>query len=47
MFTEVVPKEMSTVGLQVIGLEYRNERYMTISGIFRLQHECKISACAR
>jgi hypothetical protein len=28
------------------GWEYGNERYCTISGIFPLQHECKISACA-
>jgi hypothetical protein len=43
---EVVSKEMSTVKFQRIGQEYCNQRYRTISSIFPLQHECKISIAA-
>jgi len=37
---------MSTVRLGRIGLEYNNEHCKTISGIFLLQHECKINGYA-
>jgi hypothetical protein len=37
---------MSTGRLRRIGREYRNEHYRVISGIFPLQYDRKISACA-
>jgi len=36
---------MSTIRLRRIRREYRNERHRTISSIFLLQQESKISAC--
>jgi hypothetical protein len=38
---------MSTVRLRRMWQEYRNSRYSTISGIFPLRNEFRISACAR
>jgi hypothetical protein len=44
--TYFIPKEMSTIRLRRTGNEYCNVSYRTISSVFHLQHECKISACA-
>jgi hypothetical protein len=49
----VLPKAMSTVNLRIIGREYRNERFKTISGnakpahalLLRSRHALRENGC--